>query len=221
MREFFRRLFGGRPIEIPRKAASSSCVEPVDRANTAERIEVLTWGGFETPASTLEAILEEYLTPEAIGPDDRGWIEAEVARAFARKRDEEATWPAQTDVDRLAAAFEVLDTAGIIALHCAGYTRSDGISDAAEVFHARREQGRESRGFVFYHGQDVEAVLVDRGLYLAFGAYDDRDETAAGIAAEIVAAVEAQGLRTTWEGDVGKRILVHPIRWLNRSPSDA
>lgn len=215
----FRRLLGGRPRAV-RDAASEARVESVDRADTAARIEILAWGGFETPASTLEAILEEYLRPEAVGADDRRWIEAEVARAFAAKRDAEATWPAQTDVDRLAAAFAALEAAGIIALHRAGNTRSDGISDAAEVYHARRDQGGDARGFVFYHGQDVEAALAGYGLYLAFGSFDGRDETAAGIAAEIVAAVEAQGLRTDWDGDVDRRILVHPIRWLNRTPSD-
>lgn len=219
MRNVLRRLFGGRLI-VMREPVSGAAAEPIDRADTAARIEVLAWGGFETPASTLEAILEEYLRPEEIGDDDRRWIEAEVARAFAAKRDAEATWPAETDVDRLASAFAALDAAGIVALHCAGNTRSDGISDAAEVYHARRDEGGDARGFVFYHGQDVEAVLADHGLYLAFGSFDDRDETAAGIAAEIVAAVEAQGLRTRWDGDVGRRILVHPIRWLNRSPSD-
>mgnify|MGYP005990482525 CR=1 FL=1 len=212
MLQILRRLLGSRRAEAP--------AEKIDRADTAERIEILARGGFETEASTLETILDEYLSPDEVDADDRRWIEAEVARAYARKRADEATWPLETDFDRLAVAFDALDAGGIIALHRAGYTRSDGISDAAEVCHQRRERGRASRGFVFYHGQDVEAVLVDRGLYLAFGAFDERDETMAAIAAEIVAAVEAQGLRTEWDGDVGRRILVHPIRWLKRSPSD-
>ncbi|MDV2985838.1 UNVERIFIED_CONTAM: hypothetical protein Q9R58_16120 [Methylobacteriaceae bacterium AG10] len=220
MLSILRRLFRGRAAKAPVRTASDSPAETIDRVDTAERIAILARGGFETEASTLETILDEYLTPDAIDPDDRRWVEAEVARAFARKREEEETWPLETDFDRLAIAFDALDAGGIIALHCAGYTRSDGISDAAEVYHQRRERGRASRGFVFYHGQDVESVLADQGLYLAFGAFDERDETMAAIAAEIVAAVEAQGLRTRWEGDVGKRILVHPIRWLKRSPSD-
>jgi hypothetical protein len=216
MLKILRRLLAGRPA----KAQVQMPAETIDRVDTAERIEILARGGFETEASTLETILDEYLTPDAIAPDDRRWVEAEVARAFARKRADEATWPLETDFDRLAIAFDALDAVGIIALHCAGYTRSDGISDAAEVRHQRKERGRASRGFVFYHGQDVEAVIFDQGLYLAFGSFDDRDETMAAIAAEIVAAVEAQGLRTEWEGDVGTRILVHPIQWLKRSPSD-
>lgn len=219
MLKVLRRLLAGRRAAQSR-TPSDTPAETIDRADTAERIEILARGGFETEASTLETIQDEYLSPDEIAPDDRRWIEAEVARAFARKRADEATWPLETDFERLAIAFDALDASGIIALHGAGYTRSDGISDAAEVYHQRRERGRPSRGFVFYHGQDVEAVVADRGLYLAFGAFDDRDETMAGIAAEIVAAVEAQGLRTHWEGDVGKRILVHPIRWLKRSPSD-
>lgn len=220
MLSLLRRLLTKRPARTAGEAAPERQREKIDRADTAERIEILARGGFETEASTLETILDEYLNPDEVDADDRRWIEAEVARAYARKRADEATWPLETDFDRLAVAFDALDAGGIIALHRAGYTRSDGISDAAEVCHQRRERGRSSRGFVFYHGQDVEAVVADRGLYLAFGAFDDRDATMAAIAAEIVAAVEAQGLRTQWEGDVGKRILVHPIVWLKRSPSD-
>ncbi|WP_147017515.1 DUF6891 domain-containing protein [Methylorubrum extorquens] len=220
MLEILRRLFQSRRVKAQSQASSDSPLEAIDRADTAERIEILARGGFETEASTLKTILDEYLNPHEIDPEDRGWVEAEVVRAFARKRADEATWPLETDFDRLAIAFDALDASGIIALHKAGYTRSDGISDAAEIDHQRRERGRASRGFVFYHGQDVEAVVFDRGLYLAFSAFDDRDATMAAIAAEIVAAVEAQGLRTHWEGDVGTRILVHPIRWLKRSPSD-
>ncbi|ABY29314.1 DUF6891 domain-containing protein [Methylorubrum extorquens] len=220
MLRILRRLLRGRTEKAQSQAPSDSPLEAIDRADTAERIEILARGGFETEASTLETILDEYLNPDEIDPEDRRWVEAEVARAFARKRADEATWPLETDFDRLAIAFDALDASGIIALHDAGYTRSDGISDAAEIYHQRRERGRASRGFVFYHGQDVEAVVCDRGLYLAFGAFDDRDATMVAIAAEIVAAVEAQGLRTHWEGDVGTRILVHPIRWLKRSPSD-
>ncbi|BAU89543.1 hypothetical protein MPPM_0938 [Methylorubrum populi] len=220
MLRILRRLLAGRRAEGRTSQPADTPAETIDRTDTAERIEVLARGGFESEASTLESIRDEYLNPDAIDPDDRRWVEAEVARAFARKRADEATWPLETDFDRLAIAFDTLDARGIIALHCAGYTRSDGISDAAEVYHQRRERGRPSRGFVFYHGQDVEAVVVDQGLYLAFGSFDDRDESMAAIAAEIVAAVEAQGLRTQWKGDVGTRILVHPIRWLKRSPAD-
>ncbi|WHQ70876.1 DUF6891 domain-containing protein [Methylorubrum extorquens] len=211
MLRILRRLLRGRTEKAQSQAPSDSPLEGIDRADTAERIEILARGGFETEASTLESILDEYLNPDEIDPEDRRWVEAEVVRAFARKRADEATWPLETDFDRLAIAFDTLDASGIIALHDAGYTRSDGISDAAEIYHQRRERGRASRGFVFYHGQDVEAVVCDHGLYLAFGAFDDRDATMAAIAAEIVAAVEAQGLRTHWEGDVGTRILVHPI----------
>ncbi|KQQ14700.1 hypothetical protein ASF53_08725 [Methylobacterium sp. Leaf123] len=220
MLRILRRLFLGRTAKAQSQAPSDSPAEAIDRADTAEQIEILARGGFETEGSTLETILEEYLDPDTVAPDDRRWVEAEVTRAFARKRADEATWPLETDFDRLAIAFDALDARGIIALHKAGYTRSDGISDATEIYHQRRERGRASRGFVFYHGQDVESVVFDQGLYLASGAFEDRDKTAAAIAAEIVTAVEAQGLRTQWEGDVGTRILVHPIHWLKRSPSD-
>lgn len=163
MLRLLRRLLTKRPARTAGEAAPERQPEKIDRADTAERIEILARGGFETEASTLETILDEYLNPDEVDADDRRWIEAEVARAYARKRADEATWPLETDFDRLAVAFDALDAGGIIALHRAGYTRSDGISDAAEVCHQRRERGRSSRGFVFYHGQDVEAVVADRG----------------------------------------------------------
>ena len=49
------------------------------------------------------------LNPDEIDPEDRRWVEAEVARTFARKRADEATWPLETDFDRVAIAFDALD----------------------------------------------------------------------------------------------------------------
>lgn len=193
--------------------------EPLDRADVVDKIHVLARGGFHSEASALTAVVEDYLNPDRLDPDDRRWIKAEVERTFAAKRADEAAWPTVTDFDRLAAAFDALTATGIVALHRAGYTRSDGISDAWEVYHQSREEGVEARGFVFYHGQDVEAV-GDGGLYLAFGAFDERDETARRIAGEIVSAIEVEGLGTRWEGDVNTRILVWPIDWRKRSPVD-
>ncbi|RIY01432.1 DUF3168 domain-containing protein [Aureimonas flava] len=213
---FLNRLLG-RAQGVPEQAVAEP--EPLDRADVVHQIHVLARGGFHSEVSALTAVVEDYLDPDRLDPEDRRWVEAEVERAFETKRADEAVWPAITDFDRLVAAFDALTATGIVALHRAGYTRSDGISDAWEVYHQGREEGVEARGFAFYHGQDVEAV-GDGGLYLAFGAFDERDEMARRIGGEIVSAVEAQGLGTRWEGDVDTRILIWPIDWRKRSPVD-
>lgn len=212
---FLRRFFG--QVQRGNMEPSVAEPEPLDRADVTDRIRILAHGGFHSEASALTSIVEDYLGPDHLSPDDRRWIETEVGQTFARKRAEEATWPPVTDFDRLASAFDTLTANGIVALHSAGYTRSDGISDAWEAYHQGKEEGVEARGFIFYHGQDVEAV-GGRGLYLAFGAFDERDETAHRIAGDIVSAVQAEGLGTQWEGDVNTRILVWPIDWRKRSP---
>lgn len=193
--------------------------EPLDRADTAGRIEVLTRAGFSTAAEVRDSIIEDYLQPDAVSEADLRWIGDEVAAAFARKRNEEAGWPAETDVDRLAAAFTALEAAGIVALHRAGYTLSDGFVEAGEAQDFFAAQGRQMRGCVFYHGQDVEGALRDERLYLAFGGFSARDEIAVEVAIEAVAALRAQGLGATWDGDLDQRILVHPLRWQKRGPA--
>lgn len=122
MLRILRRLLAGRRAKAQFRTSSDTPVEKIDRVDTAEQIEILARGGFETEASTRETILDTYLNPDAVAPDDRRWVETEVARAFAHKRADEATWPLETDFDRLAIAFDRLDAAGIIALHRAGYT---------------------------------------------------------------------------------------------------
>ena len=80
--------------------------------------------------------------------------------------------------DHRQLARDQLEAAGIIALHNAGYTMSDGLDDVGEVYERRKAKGLASRGYCFYHGQDVERAIVGGGLFLAFGDMRDEPEAA-------------------------------------------
>jgi hypothetical protein len=58
--------------------------------------------------------------------------------------------------------------------------------------------------FVFYHKQDAESFdkngMLSDGMYLTHGQGGD--------GMEIVAALNSNGLKTSWNGDMGIRILV-------------
>ena len=118
-----------------------------------------------------------------------------------------------TDCDRLDEAFESLRTQGIVALHNAGYTMSDGHSDVAEAL-AARDAGRFF-GFCFYHGQDVERAVSSGELWLAFGALQEDDERKREAGQAVRGALEKAGLHVQWDGNPETRILVR-LDWKRR-----
>jgi hypothetical protein len=78
----------------------------------------------------------------------------------------------------LRAAFETLNSIGIVALENAGYTQSDGWDDVNEIANRLNDSGKRPRAGVFYHGQDVARGRRGEGLMLTFGSYAARDADA-------------------------------------------
>ncbi len=190
----------------------------IDREDASTEIRRLVWSGFEPQDAMLDIVLEGYPASAVLSDIDRRWLRAEIDRQFGEKRDEERRWPAQTDWDRLDAAFVELRASGIVALHDAGMTQSDGFAEVAEEFQMRREVNVASSGFVFYGGEDVEVALSDGDLYLTFGAFEKRSENTPVVARQIIAAMTKKGLRSSWSGDIGKRMVVNSFGWQKRSP---
>jgi hypothetical protein len=119
-----------------------------------------------------------------------------------------------TDCDRLDQAFAAMNASGIIALHNAGMTMSDGISDVAEVLH--QSNRAKIRGYCFYHGQDLERAVEGAGLTLAFGDLDDDSAAKARIGNEVKKVLECHGFALEWNGDPEKRIEIPGIDWKRR-----
>jgi hypothetical protein len=181
-----------------------------DEEYLADRIRVMVWSGFDS-LSDVREMLEDCAEDDA----DKQMLEEFAKSEFRAKREAEATWPPVTDCTRLDAAFDALNGMGIIALHNAGYTISDGISDVAEVL---AESDRDKvKGYCFYHEQDVERAINAHGLSLAYGDIEDTAEGKRAVGELVKAELERQGFVVEWDGDPEVRIDLPRIVWQRRA----
>src|SRR5262245_25147651 len=107
-------------------------------------------------------------------------------------------WRMASDHDRLDRVFEELNAAGIIAIHNASFDMTNGIAAIESERRYRRDLNQISRGFCFYHSQDIERAREDGTLHLAWGAFEGTD--AATILAELMAALDRHGLEAKSPG---------------------
>ena len=176
----------------------------------ANAIHTWVWSGFYSLAD-IHTMIDDIIEPDADEHMLANFAESELKA----KLEAEASWSPVTDCDRLNAAFAVLETAGIIALHNAGYTMSEGRTEVAETL-ATTDQ-REMRGYCFYHGQDVERAIGGDGLTLAFGDLTDTREGAVAIGNTIKEELACQGFVVEWDGSPERRINIPKIDWQRRA----
>jgi hypothetical protein len=176
---------------------------------TTESIHALVWSGFYDQNEVHE-MLGSMIEDPAAEP----MLREAIDREFASKAIDEASWPTLTDCDRLDAAFDDLYDRGVIAMHCAGFTLSEGDANARD---AREELGEDDFfGFCFYHEQDVKSALESRGIYLAFDSFDDDSAARAKVGRVVKEALEAHGFKVTWNGDPGTRLIIPDFDWKQR-----
>lgn len=181
-------------------------------------------------AQVLEWIWYGYYTAEAIlrwidegaaegGRFDHAWIKTFAAAALEKKRAAEATWPQDTDCDRLDRAFDRLNGQGFCVLQWAGNTISDGMEEVGEVINAEGVPDDRYQGYCFFHSQDIDRALGGEGLLLAFGATDsDTSEDYVRMGRLVCEAFHQEGLKTEWDGTADSRIAVPALRWQRRTP---
>lgn len=132
-----------------------------------------------------------------------------------------AVTPAQTDLDRLVRAFDRLEADGIVTAQGVGATLHDARMAAWErSFDLELAAGAPSRGLCVYSTQDAASAYAGEGLYLGFGTTEELSpeaERAAdeAVGADVVAAMQAEGLTPQWNGSSDTRILVR-IEWQHR-----
>jgi len=157
--------------------------------------------------------------PEEVGEIFLAAWDAQVAA--------QRSWPEETDNDRLTRAFAALNGDAVVAREdftccqrCAG----------AEIFD-EIPVGSEPLGFVFFHRQDTLRAVAHGALLLGFGGFVPRAEPSSfgprvahapagdavhvAVAERAVAALQAEGLHTAWDGSAGQRITVH-LDWKRR-----
>src|SRR5262249_10537187 len=151
------------------------------------------WCGLYDPEEVAIRLAESRCVPGQIREAvDR--LRAEVEKEVAKKRAEEATWPATTDCDRLERGVEGLEARGSILEEDAGLTKSDGVELVTEAYEDAEAEGEAGIvGYCFYHGQDLDRVMKSGDLWLASGDFLGDDERRVEIGRRIQRALQDAG----------------------------
>lgn len=180
-----------------------------ERAELEERVRETLAGGYAT-RSELAELAEDYLVTDDRRPVSHEQAIALADRLWLERVAEQATWQGETDPERLTRAFTALQGSGITARENFACCRNCGESEIGGA------GDPDARGYVFFHSQCTDSAAAGQGLMLLYGGFDGSSETTEAIGHEIVAALEAVGLHTEWDGDPGRAIIVTPLDWRRR-----
>jgi hypothetical protein len=168
----------------------------------------------EIASNISEMIADEY--KDILTTKDSLFHAKRITReAFKNHAKLQASWPSETDCDRLDRAFAALENLGIIARQDFTCCTNCGSAEIRDEIEDARAAGRTVRGYTFYHMQDTERAAEGLGLYLAYGSTERSTDAALGVASKIVAMLEEYGFETTWDGTLQTRIYVS-IDWKRR-----
>jgi hypothetical protein len=179
--------------------------------------------GFD-PAETLPSRAAEYLEGEYHAGQIEALAPALLAEVVREHQKDQRTWPAVTDCDRLDAAFEELNSLGIMARHhwyCCGNCGSSAMPHEFDRLGGEWE-GVPIIGYAFYHVQDTEAAVEGYGICLGYGATEcatteaEYERKSLAIAATVCEVLRKHGLSVEWNEQIEKRILVR-VDWKRRS----
>jgi hypothetical protein len=212
----WNRIFGprnfGTEADRTEQQPITQSYDPVEALRDLVRRDVA--GGFYDDDAILtnaNDVFEEELPRPLL----RVEASAALRAALAHHRAAEQGWDEITDCDRLDAAFDALEAEGVIARQnftCCGTCGASEIWDEVEE---ARNDGMIAQGYAFFHMQDTEAAVEGHGLYLSYGACEEGEDAAIAIGHRIIAALEAEGLATEWDGSLGQRIGVALV-WKKR-----
>ncbi|MCP9957868.1 DUF6891 domain-containing protein [Streptomyces sudanensis] len=180
-----------------------------ERERLEEYVREVLVGGYVSRAELAE-YAEDYLATAKRRPVSPEQARALADRLWLERVAEQAEWQGETDPERITRAFTALRESGITAhenFTCCSTCGDAEIGDAGEP---------GARGYVYFHTQCTDAAAAGHGLTLFYGGFDDSRETAATVGREVVAALEAVGLRTEWDGDPDWAIVVTPLDWRRR-----
>jgi hypothetical protein len=185
----------------------------VTEADVRAWVRSYVWRGEYDPDEVVILIQDNLDAPDEFEED---WIRGLVRREVAAKRKAEKTWPKVTDYDRLDRAFEALEARGVIALHVAGYTQSDGLSDVTEVYHENGGKKSNYAGHCFYTEQDQEGAREGSGMHIGFGHLTGDDAKGVEVGKLVREELERAGLKVVWDGTIGRRLYLKDFRWQRR-----
>src|SRR5437016_95576 len=87
----------------------------------------------------------------------------------------------------------------VIGTGKSGMTKQDGEQDSEDIHDALLKKGIKTKGFCYYHWQDIERVVDDTHLYIGFGDFNNNDKDALEVGKQVAAALEEQGFKLNWD----------------------
>lgn len=191
-----------------------------DRQYLDQTARNLVRGGYEPLEYIEETLLElaEDSTETLSERDLRIEVRSALIRAVTELTQEQASWPALTDYDRLKAAFDTLEDEGIVAREnftCCGTCGAAEIGAEIEDFEA--QTSRPAKGYVFFHQQDTDSAVEGHGLYFNYGTADAdwTEEKSLAIGQRLFDALKSVGLTPDWDGSLDHRVSVS-LNWQRR-----
>lgn len=173
--------------------------------------------------------LEDIIDSEMEAIEDEGWeneiseewLKNTITREYKKHEEESKIWQHPTDTERLHSVFDRLCREKIVALHNAGYTQSDAIYDASEVWKDAEDGGAKPIGYCYYHGQDMERAILNDSLFIGFyGARDNNEKEAIIVGNKVVTALKDAGFTVEWNNTASKRIEIQNFNWQNVFTND-
>lgn len=178
--------------------------ELIDEINY--EIQLLIKSGFYDEDEILEIIDDEFIE-ENISQDLILKLFLENKETLGEMNED------SEDFTNLKNAFLDLTKENIISIHNAGYDIEEGIQDSFELFTHLRNNKFSPIGFCFYTFEDIENVLAENDLAIAFGDFEYDEKKGLGIAKRIVSVLKDYGFEIDWNESVDERILIKGFDW--------
>ena len=160
--------------------------------------------GFETERYIVQSVtecMEEYRLLEL-----DSLVESSVENEIQSLLKEQVDWSHPTDCERLDQAFDDLKSRGIIAQHHYTCCGTCGMFEIDLHLKYESKQGRQWRGYTFYHVQDTESAIHGNGQFLYYGSSKDDQQESILIGHEIMEVLKDCGFDPQWDGSIEKRI---------------
>lgn len=178
---------------------------------------------------------EVYIDDEC--PEDEresfiSFARGELEKAATRQSLEQATWPNETDCERLDRVEATLRDQGILLWQvspCCDTCTGSELPDRIDEFERRHPGFSERvRGYAFFIDQNMPEMLADNihiSVYLAYGWFsadgssvdpEAYEVNALGIAREVCDCLREHGFAPNWDGSFSKKIGVS-LDWQRRT----
>lgn len=176
-------------------------LDPKLRAEADAFIRTLVTMGFADEAEIIEGTLDYFESEDFDFDALEAYVVQATRAAIAAHCEAQKSWPAETDCDRLDAAFARLEAEGIVARQDFTCCQTCGHAEIWGEIRAA-QKAHPIAGYVFYHRQDTEYVVESGKLYLAFGAVEKGEASERAVGQRIVAVMREAGFTVEWKGSM-------------------